>query len=415
MSATVKFLSGVVVADSTLGARQIRVVANSGKADRVKDTLKAAGCVLDNYRLNPIVLADHNPAAPIGNFAPEITDQVEGVLTFAPQGVSAKADEYCGLYKSGVMNTVSVGFKPIEYEPNEAGGYDFLKWELLELSCVAVPCDPGAVVTQRALTKEAPVWKVGASRNLPLGEDSPWDGPAAEKSIFDHCDFDGDHPDVAFARKGFLVYDSAAPTLKGSYKLPFAHIVDGRLTASPAGLRAAASRLPPVDISDEARAKARAVIDCYEAKMQEDDGKAYDWAKIKTAFGAKADPDTVALVKDLVEAAKAGRVLSADKLEHVKGLMKCLSGMSECQAKALDSHGVTHDQLVSFVGHLNTAESHAKGLLKPKPKPKPTPADPDADNDADQDPDDDPDADVELSLDADRRKRMIEIAERAPL
>ena len=72
-----KFLSGAVVADAALGERQIRVVANSGKADRVKDVLKASGCKLDNYRLNPIVLADHDPGQPIGNFAPEIKDAVE--------------------------------------------------------------------------------------------------------------------------------------------------------------------------------------------------------------------------------------------------------------------------------------------------------------------------------------------------
>ena len=69
--------------------------------------MKASGCKLDNYRLNPIVLADHDPCQPIGNFAPEIKDAVEGIITFAPAGISAKADEYCGLYKSGVLNAVT--------------------------------------------------------------------------------------------------------------------------------------------------------------------------------------------------------------------------------------------------------------------------------------------------------------------
>jgi hypothetical protein len=50
-----------------------------------------------------------------------------------------------------VMSTVSVGFQPIEYEPNKSGGFDFKEWELLELSCVAVPCDSGAITVARSM------------------------------------------------------------------------------------------------------------------------------------------------------------------------------------------------------------------------------------------------------------------------
>ena len=408
-----KFLTGAVVADAALGERQIRVVANSGQPDRVKDVLKAAGCKLDNYRRNPIVLADHDPSQPIGNFAPEIKDALEGIITFAPAGISAKADEYCGLYKSGVMNTVSVGFKPIEYEDNKAGGVDFLKWELLELSCVAVPCDPNAVVTARSLDGAKPqVWKVGASLNLPLREDAEWRGSTeARAAIFDHADFDGEAPDLAFARKGFLLYRSDAPRSRLSYPVPFADMIDGRLTVTPGSLRSAREALESSpDCPPEIAAKARAVLDHYEAKMQH--GKALEWAAIKAAFAAKADPATVALVKSLFEAMKAGRVLSQENMAHVQGISKCLESMADCQAKALDSHGFTHDQLVAFAGHLNTAGEHAKALLHAKPKPKPKPDEEPDEGAGDEDPDDDPEADVELAAQAERRKRAIAIAER---
>jgi hypothetical protein len=95
-----KFYSASAIADPSLNSRQIRVTANSGKTDRVKDRLFAAGCDTSDY--NGIVLGDHDRTAPIGNFAPEIRgDAVVGVITFAPQGISAKADEYCQLYKAG--------------------------------------------------------------------------------------------------------------------------------------------------------------------------------------------------------------------------------------------------------------------------------------------------------------------------
>jgi HK97 family phage prohead protease len=425
-----KLFAGSVVADPALTDRQIRVVANSGKSDRVKDVLVAKGCQLDNYRKNPIVLADHDPSKPVGNFAPEIRDAVEGVITFAPKGISAKADEYCGLYKAGVLNTVSVGFRPIDFEPNKGGGYDYKQWELMELSCVAVPCDADALVTARAFRppspalagegrgegsshKSAAAWKVGASRNLPLGGDEAWDGPAAEASIWAHCGFDGDKPDAGFARKAFLAYDSANPAEKGSYKLPFAKVVDGRLTAMPSGVRAAASRLPAAGISDEARTKARAVLDHYEAKMgSDDDGKA-----VLTAFIAKwGTAPELKLIDELLQAHKGGRVLSAENMAHVQGIIKCFGRMSDCRVKALDSHGTLHADLQAFADHIDEGVGHAKALMnaaKKKPKPQPGEGDggagPDADTDPDndyEDPDDD-DSNVELAFEIERRKRAL--------
>ena len=110
-----KFYSADVVTDANLGPREIRVVANSGRSDRVKDVLLAKGCKLDNYLKNPIVLFQHDPNVPLGNFMPEVKgERVEGILKFADAGISTKIDEVCSLYKTGVMKTVSVGFQPIE-------------------------------------------------------------------------------------------------------------------------------------------------------------------------------------------------------------------------------------------------------------------------------------------------------------
>jgi hypothetical protein len=52
---------------------------------------------------------------------------------------------------------VSVGFDPIGVEPNGKGGYNFNKWELLELSIVSVPANPGATVFARAFGKDGRV------------------------------------------------------------------------------------------------------------------------------------------------------------------------------------------------------------------------------------------------------------------
>lgn len=109
-------------------------------------------------------------------------------------------------------------------------------------------------------------WSVGAARDLPINEDKAWDGPAAAKSIFDANSSDGEV--TSGARRGFLVYDADNPGNRGSYKLPFAQVINGRLTALASGLRAAASRLPQTDgLSSQTKNAARAVIQSYMSKI----------------------------------------------------------------------------------------------------------------------------------------------------
>ena len=142
---------GSVVADGTLGERQIRVVASDPSVDRVKDVMVPEGCILDGYKSNPIVLFNHDPHSPVGNAAVAIQNgRVEALIDFAQKGISAKADEVCGLYKSGVLRAVSVGFQPIEHEPIKDGGTRYTKWALMEISGCSVPANPNAVTIERS-------------------------------------------------------------------------------------------------------------------------------------------------------------------------------------------------------------------------------------------------------------------------
>lgn len=115
--------------------------------------------------------------------------------------------------------------------------------------------------------------KVGAAKDLPIVERDSWDGPRAKKNIFDFADFDTDNPKLAKARRGFLIYDSENPDLKGSYKLPFADVEDGKLVAVDRGLRAAASRLPQTDAPEAVKNRARRILDSYFERMDEDGDK----------------------------------------------------------------------------------------------------------------------------------------------
>lgn len=135
--------------------RIIEMVGSTEDYDRVGDSMKMAGAILTNYLRNPVILANHN----YGNSEkPSVIGRtldlniVGHQLIFKIQFAETdNGKEWFYLYSNNYMNASSIGFIPLEYKPNDHGGYDFTKWELLELSLVSVPCNPNAI--QRAFTE----------------------------------------------------------------------------------------------------------------------------------------------------------------------------------------------------------------------------------------------------------------------
>jgi hypothetical protein len=107
-----------------LSDREIRVIASDATPDRVGDVLDPAGCDLTNYRRNPIVLAQHDAAEPIGRCSRIAVEggAVVATIQFPAEGVSDTADLYCRLMKNGVVSAVSVGFLPISWTPIPGAG-----------------------------------------------------------------------------------------------------------------------------------------------------------------------------------------------------------------------------------------------------------------------------------------------------
>jgi HK97 family phage prohead protease len=265
---------------TSVGDDEVDVVMSTDALARDGHILIPQGCILANYRANPIVLWSHNPDLPIGN-AEDVTvtaNEIIARIRFAPLGVSAKADEIRGLMKSGVIRAVSVGFEPIDMEPLDKnkprGGQRINSWELMEISAVSVPSDYKALVTARGNSETISArWKIGAPRTLPLDDGDEWDGVAAANSIFELAGGDDFDPDGA--RKGFLVYDAANPGERGSYELPIAHVVGETMKVPKAAIRAAASQLPDTDIPDDVKRAAGKLLDIYKkrAGMMKDDGE----------------------------------------------------------------------------------------------------------------------------------------------
>ena len=139
---------------------EVEVTLSTSALARDGHILEPTGCDLTNYRANPVVLWQHNPDQPVGRATELVVegDRIRARITFAPAGISAKADEVRGLVKTGIVSGISVGFDVLDGTPLDPkkprGGQRFTRWELLECSFCSVPVDPGAAVTARAETLE---------------------------------------------------------------------------------------------------------------------------------------------------------------------------------------------------------------------------------------------------------------------
>jgi HK97 family phage prohead protease len=141
----------------SLGDREIGVIAATSNLARDGHVLEVSGIDLSNYRKVPIVLYQHNPAEPVGTCKAIGVegDVLAARIEFAPAGISVLADQCCALVKAGILRGVSVGFDPdmSAAEPlnkgRPRGGMRYARSELLELSIVSLPADPGATVVAR--------------------------------------------------------------------------------------------------------------------------------------------------------------------------------------------------------------------------------------------------------------------------
>lgn len=124
--------------------------------------------------------------------------------------------------------------------------------------------------------------------NLPLGDrERAWDRGAADKRVRSWAGAD-EAPNAKY-RNAFFWYDSGAAEIWGSYKLQFADVVGGTLTAIPRGIFACAGVMQGarggVDIPAGDEAGVKAHIGRYYAKMRSE----WNDDTITPPWKAKAD------------------------------------------------------------------------------------------------------------------------------
>ena len=119
--------------------------------DRAGDEMVIEGCITDNFLRNPQFLWMHGqtsePVHTLGKILKLVKTPTAlyALAEYAAEGVSELSDNIFEMDSAGYLPANSIGFNPIEYEPNDLGGFRFLKWELIEISKVELPCNPHAI------------------------------------------------------------------------------------------------------------------------------------------------------------------------------------------------------------------------------------------------------------------------------
>jgi HK97 family phage prohead protease len=135
-----------------IGEDEAEFIASTNQIDRYNEVIDQAGWDFTHYKMNPVVVDSHrydSISAIVGRSASfEVrNDRLVNRVKFAtdnPLGELARK-----MTKGGFIKSESVGFIPKEWQ--RGAGKDqpdrtFTKSELLEISLVAVPANPGATI-----------------------------------------------------------------------------------------------------------------------------------------------------------------------------------------------------------------------------------------------------------------------------
>ena len=119
--------------------------------DRAGDEMIIEGADTDNFLRNPQFLWSHGqtsePVHTLGKILKLVKtpSALYALAEYATPDVSELAEKIFQMDEAGYLPANSIGFRPIEWEPNDFGGFRFLEWELIEISKVELPCNPYAV------------------------------------------------------------------------------------------------------------------------------------------------------------------------------------------------------------------------------------------------------------------------------
>jgi len=122
------------------------VTLSDATEDRMGDVVDPGGWDLRAFQDNPVMLYGHDYSdLPLGTWEVRTEPRrLAGKPRFSKVKEHDRARLVKALWDEGVLCTVSVGFKPIDWEQRDTGGTYYKRQELLEVSIVPVPANPNA-------------------------------------------------------------------------------------------------------------------------------------------------------------------------------------------------------------------------------------------------------------------------------
>lgn len=235
-----------------------------GNLDLVDDIVMRGAFVNSIEKQLPVVLWQHSSHEPIGiTIKAEETSEGLFVRGQLPKDDTFVKGRVAPQMRIKSIKAMSIGFRIIDQELDleDPRIRRIKEVDLLEISLVTFPANPKAVITA--------VKTVTPFLDLPLAEAGRvWDASAAIARIREFTD-SIDEPTEKY-REAFLWWDPEAPELFASYKLPYADVIDGTLTAIPRALNNAKARLDQTDIPEADKPGVLRNIERYQAKLEDE-------------------------------------------------------------------------------------------------------------------------------------------------
>ena len=294
------------------------------------------------------VLWQHDSAMPIGSYI-DLREDSEGLIV---KGRMPKADTFVTgrvipQMKAESVTSMSIGYSTIDYASEPGGVRALKKLKLWEISLVTIPMNPEAEVTSM---------KSNVSfQDLPLAaRDCEWDAESAAIRVKEHLE-SVESPSDSYCKE-FLWHDDQAHEDFNSYKFPIADVIDGKLTAIPRAIFAAAAALNckrgDTGIPDEDREGVIAHINRYYAKMDLE-------SPFREESSFRLDDLTVITERELEKMFKSGVSFTNSTAKRLASALKSFLRDEEKPGNRDDSKQVIESQ---FADELKALAEYAKTL-----------------------------------------------------
>jgi len=173
--------------------RSVDVIMSTNALDSYGERIDQSGFDLSRFRSNPVLLAFHNsrdwPLGRCENVRVE-AGALQCRIFFASAKANPEAEKCFQLVKEKIINAVSVGMLVRETEMVNEGNDQVCvirKCELAELSIVAVPANPEALIKRAQRDKQLSDARAAEALTTPTGEQETLDMTDTNKALIaDH-------------------------------------------------------------------------------------------------------------------------------------------------------------------------------------------------------------------------------------